>query len=68
MIKDVYNELALDLVKNCGLTMFDARKVARFLSNEGHVDYDALKEYYLDEEDEVFTKVSDIIHSVIITN
>jgi len=53
MIKDVYNELALDLVKNCGLTMFDARKVAKFLSNEGHVDYDALKEYYLDEEDEV---------------
>ena len=50
---DVYEELALDLVTECGLRMFTARKVVKYLQNNGHVDYDALKERYLygDEED-----------------
>ena len=50
---DVYHDLVIDLVSNCGLTMFDARKIVKFLSDEGHIDYDTLKEYYLDEEDEI---------------
>lgn len=58
MNKDLYEELALDLVKNAGLSMFSARKVVDFLKKEGHIDYDALKEHYLEfylgeEENEV---------------
>lgn len=50
---DVYHDLAVDLVSNCGLNMFTARKVVDFLTQECHIDYDALKEHYLGEEDEV---------------
>lgn len=53
MNEDLYEELALDLVSNCGLNMFSARKVVEFLKEENHIDYDALKEYYLGDEDEV---------------
>lgn len=48
---DVYHDLVIDLVSNCGLNMFTARKVVDFLQQEHHIDYDALKEYYLDEEE-----------------
>ncbi len=47
---DVYHSLAVDLVTNCGLNMFTARKVVDFLTQECHIDYDALKEYYLGED------------------
>lgn len=50
---DVYHDLVVDLVSNCGLNMFTARKVVDFLKEECHIDYDALKEYYLGDEDEV---------------
>lgn len=50
---NVYHNLAIDLVKNCGLNMFTASKVVDFLTQERHIDYDALKEYYLGEDDEV---------------
>lgn len=49
---DVYHLLAIDLVKNCGLDMFTAKKIIRFLEDDGHIDYDALKEHYLYEEEE----------------
>lgn len=49
---DVYNELAIDLLTACSLNMFQAKKIVAFLCNEGFIDYDFLKEYYLygDEE------------------
>lgn len=50
---DVYHDLVVDLVANCGLNMFTARKVVDFLKQECHIDYDALKEYYLGEDDEI---------------
>lgn len=46
MPKDVYEELVIDLVVNCNLNMFEGRKIVKYLSDEGHIDYDALKEYY----------------------
>jgi len=46
---DVYNELVIDLVNNCGLNAFEARKVVASLDENGHIDYDALKEHYLDD-------------------
>lgn len=33
--------------------MFTARKIVDFLKQEGHIDYDALKEYYQGEEDDL---------------
>lgn len=47
---DVYHELVIDLTSNCGLDMFTARKVVNFLTQQGHVDYDALKEYYIEDD------------------
>ena len=47
---DVYHDLVIDLVSNCGLTMFAARKVVKFLSEKGHIKYDALKLHYPNEE------------------
>ena len=49
---DVYHSLTIDLVSNCGMNMFDARKVVKYLDDEGHIDYDALKEYYLEDQDD----------------
>jgi hypothetical protein len=45
-MNDVYNELAIDLVSECGLNMFAARKVVDFLKQGQYIDYDALKESY----------------------
>lgn len=50
---DIYHDLAIDLVKNCRIDMFTARKIVGFLKQEGHIDYDALKEYYQGEEDDL---------------
>lgn len=50
---NIYDELAIDIVSNCSLTMHIARKVVRYLESEGILDYDILKEHYLGfEEDE----------------
>lgn len=46
--EDVYHSLVVDLVKNCGLNMFTARKIVDYLKREQHIDYDSLKEYYLE--------------------
>ena len=51
MIKSVYKELVIDLVTNCNMNMFDARKVVNYLRGEGILDYDILKEYYLQDEE-----------------
>ena len=48
---DVYHDLVIDLVSNCRLDMFTARKIVNFLKEENHIDYDALKEHYLTEEE-----------------
>lgn len=46
---DVYDELARDLLMATDLGLDQAREIVRFLQMEGHIDYDQLKEYYLDE-------------------
>ena len=51
-IVSVYEELVIDLVTNCNLNMFDARKIVNYLRGEGIVDDDILKEYYSEEESE----------------
>lgn len=47
----VYDELALDLMALCAvpLSLEQAKEVVSFLKSEGHIDFDALKEYYDDE-------------------
>lgn len=50
-IDSVYEELVIDLVTNCNLTMFHARKIVNYLRGEGILDYDQLKEYYLEDEE-----------------
>jgi hypothetical protein len=47
MSQDVYTELAVDLVKECKLNMFTARKIVDFLKHEGYLDHCRLKEDYL---------------------
>lgn len=42
----VYEELIIQLVTECNMNMFDARKVVNYLRGEGILDYDILKEYY----------------------
>lgn len=46
----VYEELIIQLVTECNMTMFDARKVVNYLRGEGILNYDILKEYYLEGE------------------
>lgn len=48
MLTDVYKELAIDLLTVINLSIEDAQKVVKFLDDEGLIDYDVLKEYYLD--------------------
>jgi hypothetical protein len=48
---DVFHELATDLLTVCELGMDQAEKIVAFLHNEGFVDYDFLKEYYLGDPD-----------------
>ena len=48
---DIYNELAIDLVSDCGLNMFTARKVVDFLKQGQYIDHEALKESYAGYED-----------------
>lgn len=50
MTNSVYDELIIDLVTNCSLNTFTARKVVTYLRGEGILDYDILKEYYLQDE------------------
>lgn len=49
-IKDVYEELVIDLVTNCNLNMFQGRKIVDYLRSEGIIDYDILRKYYSESE------------------
>lgn len=49
-IASVYEEMVIDLITNCNLNAFQARKVVNYLRGEGIMDYDILKEYYSEEE------------------
>lgn len=51
-IDSVYEELIIDLITNCNLNAFNARKIVNYLRGEGIIDYDILKEYYSEEEAE----------------
>ena len=46
MIKDVFEELTIDLVTKCNLNMFQARKIIDYLRGEGIIDIDGLRKYY----------------------
>jgi hypothetical protein len=48
---DVYQELAIDLVKTCSINMFTAKKIVAALEDLGLLDYDTLKEVYLEQEE-----------------
>jgi len=52
MMTSVYKKLAIDLLKTCDLGLDKAERIVKFLQNYGLVDYDTLKEYYSDDEDE----------------
>ena len=52
MTESIYEELAIDIVTNCSVNMFTARKVVEYLQSEGLIDYDNLKEHYFDEDSE----------------
>lgn len=45
-VKNVYEELVIDLVTNCNLNMFQGHMIVDYLRNEGIIDYDALRKYY----------------------
>lgn len=50
---DVYSELAIDLLTATSqLTMFQSKQIVEFLQEEGFIDYDQLKEYYLYDAEE----------------
>lgn len=49
-MSSVYEELVIDLIKNCGMNAFQSRKVVDYLRGEGILDYDGLKEYYSEDE------------------
>jgi len=49
MERSVYKELAIDLLTICELGMDQAEAIVKFLSVEGFIDYDQLKEYYHDD-------------------
>ena len=46
----VYEELTIDLISNCRMNAFDARKVVNYLKDKGILDYDNLKELYLESD------------------
>lgn len=47
---NVYEELAIELVEECQINKFLAVKIIDYLVEIGQLDYDALKERYLEEE------------------
>ena len=51
MERSVYEELTIDLITNCRMNAFDARKVVSFLEDRCIIDYDNLKEIYSDDEE-----------------
>lgn len=53
MIESVYEELVIDIVTQCNMNMFEARKVVNYLRGEGILDYDGLKEYYSEDQETI---------------
>ena len=51
MPKDMYEELVIDLVSNCKMNMFDARRIVNYLRSESIVSNDTLREHYMDDEE-----------------
>ena len=51
-IDGIYRDIVIDIVSNCGMSMFDAGKVVNYLRGEGILDYDTLKEHYLEDQDD----------------
>lgn len=49
-MNSVYNDLVIELVKNCKINSFDARKIVTFLKDSSLIDYDTLKEYFNEYE------------------
>jgi hypothetical protein len=45
-----YYELAIDLLTHCDLRMDQAKTIVAFLDDQALLDYDTLKEYYLEDE------------------
>lgn len=50
-MNSVYDELVIDLIENCRMTAFDARKAVNYLKDQGILDYDQLKEYFSEDEE-----------------
>lgn len=46
---NVYEELVTDLLMAGDFTTDQTRQIVNYLRSEGLLDYDTLKEYYLDE-------------------
>ena len=51
MSQSVYDDLVIDIIKNCNTNAFEARKVVTYLRGEGILDYNILKKYYLEDEE-----------------
>lgn len=51
MAIDVYVELKYDLGVQADLTEYQATETIKFLEDKGLLDYDTLKEVYLDDVD-----------------
>lgn len=49
-MNSVYNDLVIELVKNCKINSFDSRKIVTFLKDSSLIDYDTLKEYFNEHE------------------
>lgn len=50
--RDVYKLLSKDLLSCCDVDLSQAENIVEFLQNEGFIDYDQLKEYYLYPEED----------------
>ena len=50
-MNSVYDELVIHLIENCRVNAFEARKVVNYLRGEGLLDYDGLKEYFDQDEE-----------------
>ncbi len=48
---DVYEELKNSMLESCFITEDQADEVMKFLRGEGVLDYDTLKEMYLDDDE-----------------
>lgn len=52
MANSVFDELVIDIITNCNTNAFEARKIVNYLRGEGILDYDILKEYFTEDEED----------------